>query len=262
MSVRKRKWKTGKGIVREAWVVDYADQQGKRILKTFDKKKDADDFAANSHMEVIRGTHVADSSSITVAEAGDLWIKRAEGDQLERTTLEQYRQHLQLHIVPLIGKTKLSKLNGPTVRAFTDQLAAAGRSATMVKYVRRSLGSLLADAQEQGLIVHNPVRDIRARKKRKVDSRDRRGKKLKVGVDIPTPDEMKNIIHAAKGRWRPLLLTAIFSGLRASELRGLRWQDIDLRKGELHVRQRADRFRVIGPPKTAAGERVSPCPRF
>src|SRR5262245_20619880 len=78
---------------------------------------------------------------------------------------------------------------------------------------------------------------------------ERRGKKPYVGVDIPTPDEIRVIIAAAKGRWRPVLLTAIFAGLRASELRGLRWQDIDLKKGELHVRQRADKFRKIGPPK-------------
>jgi len=55
-----------------------------------------------------------------------------------------------------------------------------------------------------------------------------------------------------EGRWRPLLLTLIFTGLRASELRGLRWIDIDLKRGEIHVRQRADRYNEIGPPKSEA----------
>ena len=55
-------------------------------------------------------------------------------------------------------------------------------------------------------------------------------------------------------------MTAIFTGLRASELRGLRWPDVDLKKAELQVRQRADRYNVIGPPKTAAGQRVIPLP--
>ena len=57
-------------------------------------------------------------------------------------------------------------------------------------------------------------------------------------------------MEAAKGRWRPILLTAIFTGLRASELRGLRWEDVDLEKRELHVRQRADRYSTIGKPKS------------
>src|SRR5262249_10509853 len=112
-----------------------------------------------------------------------------------------------------------------------------------------------------GLIVRNPVHEVRGKRhKRRADSQERRGSKLKVGVDIPTPDEIKRIIGAATGKWRPFLLTAIFTGLRASELRGVRWQDIDLKKGELNVRQRADRYRQIGAPKTEAGERTVPPP--
>ena len=88
--------------------------------------------------------------------------------------------------------------------------------------------------------------------------------KLKIGVDIPSPDEMRAIVgklrHRGAGRWRPLLLTAIFTGLRASELRGLRWDDVDLKRGELHVRQRADRYSKIGRPKSEAGERTVPLP--
>jgi integrase len=55
-------------------------------------------------------------------------------------------------------------------------------------------------------------------------------------------------------------LTAIFTGLRASELRGLRWADVDLKKGQLHVRQRADRYNAIGAPKSESGERTVPLP--
>ena len=199
---------------------------------------------------------------MTIAEAGDFWIKSAEAEDLERTTLEQYQQHLRLHILPFIGRTKLSKLNAPMVRAFADRLREEGRSGTLVKYVIRSLGGVLSDAQERGFIVRNPVHELRVRRrgKRNAASQDRRGSKLKVGVDIPTPDEIKRIIGAAEGRWRPFLLTAIFTGLRASELRGLRWQDIDFKKAELHVRQRADKHREIGPPKSEAGERTVPLP--
>jgi integrase len=57
-----------------------------------------------------------------------------------------------------------------------------------------------------------------------------------------------------------LLMTAVFTGLRASELRGLRWQDIGLKKGELEVSQRADRYNDIGAPKSRSGERVIPIP--
>jgi hypothetical protein len=48
-----------------------------------------------------------------------------------------------------------------------------------------------------------------------------------------------------KAASRPLLLTAIFAGLRSSELRGLRWSDVDLKAAMLHVQQCADRYGTI-----------------
>ena len=65
------------------------------------------------------------------------------------------------------------------------------------------------------------------------------------------------LLHAPE-RWRPLLLVAAFTGLRAGELRGLRWGDVDLKENELHVRQRADRWGDMDLPKSEAGERDVP----
>jgi integrase len=262
MSVRKRTWTTHRGETRTAWIVDYTDQQGQRHLKTFARKRDADAFAATAKVEVREGMHVADSASVTIERAGDLWLASAEKARLERTTLDQYRQHLRLHIKPFLGRTLLSRLNVPTVRAFEDRLRSEGRSPTLTKYVVRSLGALLADAQERGLVIRNTVRELRGRRRKGKDGhQEARNGKLKVGVDIPTPGEIKKIIHMLQGnRYRPLLLTTIFTGLRASELRGLKWADVDLRKGELHVRQRADRYHVIGKLKSGAGERTIPLP--
>src|SRR5215468_11114808 len=46
--------------------------------------------------------------------------------------------------------------------------------------------------------------------------------------------------------------------MRLSELRGLRWGDVDLEAGQIHVRQRADAWRRIGAPKSKAGSRDIP----
>jgi integrase len=270
VSVRKRTWTTRKGETKEAWIVDYADQNGKRHLKTFEKKKQADAFATTAKVQVRHGIHTADSESVTVAAAGKLWLATAEKNELERATVDQYQQHLDLHIAPYLGWVKLSQLTAPMVREFEDRLShgtpAPGsednspRSPAMVRKIRGSLGSILADAQERGLVARNVVRELRSNRRRGKERRaERRQKgKLKVGVDIPTLDEIKRILGAASGQLRPLLMTAIFTGLRASELRGLRWDDIDLKRGELHVRQRADRYGVIGKPKSESAERTIP----
>jgi integrase len=264
MSVRKRKWTTAGGEEREAWIVDYADQDGERHIETFERKKEADARHAEVRVDVRAGVHVAPSKSVTVKEAAESWIKAAEANGCERSTIKQYREHADQHIAPFIGSLTLSEISGPVVRKFEDKLREQKRSPAMVRKIIGSLGSLLADAQEQGLAARNVVRDLhRNRRRGKAHHAEKRQKgKLKVGVDIPTPDEIKAIIAGARGRWRPLLITAVFTGLRASELRGLRWCDVDLEAKELHVRQRADRFNEIGKPKSAAGERVVPFGKF
>ena len=256
MSVRKRTWTTSLGESKEAWIIDYTDGQGHRHIKTFDRKKDADAFHATVKVDVRAGVH--SSTRVTVAQAGAKWLEDGDG-RLEAATLEAYAQHLRDHIVPYLGATKLSQLTVPLVRDFRDRLRKDGRSPAMIKRVLGDLGSILADAQERGLVAQNVVRSMSQRKKQR-DSERRHKARLKVGVDIPAPEEIKSIVTHLDGRWRALLLTAIFTGLRASELRGLRWDDVDFKKGELHVRQRADKFKSIGKPKTRSGQRVVPMP--
>lgn len=261
MSVRKREWVTPKGEKKQAWVVDYSDTTGARRLKTFKLKKDADKFAATASVEVREGVHVADSASVTVEKAGSLWITSGESAGLERSTVNQRKSHLEHHIVPLIGQTLLSRLNVPAVRDFEDKLREEGRSPAMVKKILTSLGSILSDASERGLAMRNPVRDIRSSRKGRDRRQEKRQKgKLQVGVDIPTRDEIKALVAALDGNWRPLLMTAVFTGMRSSELRGLRWQDIDFKRGEISVKQRADQFKIIGPTKSEAGVRTIPVP--
>jgi integrase len=268
MSVRKRSWKLENGQTRSAYVVQYSisetDARGKRkrCIKTFERKKDAEAFEAQVRVDVGKGVHVPHSRSITVEAAGLNWIDSCA--DLERTTRDGYEQHLKFHINPYLGALKLSALNVAIVRDWQDKLRKSEppRSADMVKRVTTSLGSLLADAQERGHVGQNVVRSLRANRKRgKERQAERRARgKVKVGTDIPTPEEIDAILSHAKGKWRPFLLVAIRCGLRASELRGLRWIDVDFKKAELHVRQRADAYNSIGRPKSESGERVVPIP--
>ncbi|QOG06552.1 site-specific integrase [Aureimonas sp. OT7] len=261
MSIRKRSWTTPSGHLKAAWVVDYFDAAGKRRLKTFKLKKDADAFSARASVDIRDGTHVADSASATIAEAGKLWMATARAAGLERATIEDYDRHLRLHIVPRIGTHRLSSLTIAKVRSFEDELRDDGRSQAMVRKILVSLGSLVADAQERGLVARNVVRDMRARRGSGERRQEQRQKgRLKVGVDIPTRDEVKALLAVLRGRTRPLILVASFCGLRASELRGLRWQDVDLANGRIRVHQRADRYADIGRPKSISGERTVPAP--
>jgi integrase len=261
VSVRKRSWKSPSGEARAAWVVDYVDQHGERHLKTFARKKDADAYHAAAISDVRAGIHTADSCSNTIAAAGQLWLVSSEAAGLERATMADYRNILDCHITPLIGATKLSRFSMPLVRAFEDRLRK-NRSPYLTRKALRILGSILADAQERGLVAQNVVRNLRGRRQRGKErhAEQRRNGRLRVGVDIPSPDEVRTLIAHVSGRWQPFFLTAVFTGLRASELRGLRWADVDLKRGELHVHQRADRYNAIGSLKSVSAGRTIPLP--
>jgi integrase len=261
MSVRKRTWKTAKGETKEAWIVDYL-LNGVRHQKTFLRKKEADAWAMTMKIEVRNGVHVPDSKSITVKEAGERWIAAAKQDGLEASTIINYQQHLKLHILPYLGSVKLSQLSVSHVQELMTRLREGTspfnekRSAAMVRKIRASLGSILVAAR----MPHNVVREFseqsksRRRRERHLEDRHREE------IVIPTMAEIKAICDAAQGRWRPFLLTATFTGLRCSELRGLEWSGVDFEKGEIRVRQRADRYGKIGKPKSKAGFRTVPVP--
>ena len=261
VAIKKRTWGTGDGAG-EAYRVSYY-VNGKRQRKQFKTKKAAERFARKTGNEIDEGTHIAERSSTDVRNAASIWLGVCEGDGLEQTSLDQYRQHINLHINPFIGDTKLTKLTVPAIRNFEDKLRAAGRSRSMVKYVVRTLASILDEAQERGLIHRNTARDGSKRRKRKGAKSSKRGKQLRVGVDIPTPEEIKLILaNAESPKERALLAAACFCGPRASELRGLPWDEgVDFRHGELHIVQRADRYNKLGPPKTDASQRTIPMPQ-
>jgi integrase len=250
MAIRKRTWTSG-GEERTAWVVDYQDQHGKRRLKTFKTKKAADSWATDTLFQVKAGTHTPESTSITVAQAAEGWIKSVELEGRERSTIAQYRNHVDMHINPLVGKVKLAKLTAPGMEDLRDRLLARLSRAT-AKKVLSSIKALLKDAQRRGHVSQNVAQGVQIRMEK------RHKRRIKVGVDLPTKDEVRDILATAEGRWRPLLVTAIFTGLRASELRGLPWGAVDFKAKEINIRQRADRYNEIGSPKSHAGERAVP----
>src|SRR6266404_1787654 len=249
-TVRKRTWKSGEET-KTAWIADYFDQDGKRHIKTCKTKKEADAFLVQARHEVARGVHTPENTSITVAEAAKLWIETGELEKLERSTLRQYGNHAKLHINPLIGAWKLARLSTPAIEAFRDELLKKG-SRAMARKVLASLKSILGEAQRRGLVAQNAAQPVR------VDVKKRDQRKLAIGRDIPSKEEINTILAQAEGRWRPFFVTAVFTGMRASELRGLTWNDVDFERKVVHVRQRANLWGDIGAPKSAAGERVIP----
>jgi integrase len=258
--VRKRTWVTKTGE-RVAWVADYfapaADGKKRRHTKTFATKREANAWLAHTVVEIRQGVHTPAHLSPTVIEAGEAWIAQAQCDGLERSTVVQYRRLLDLHVRPFLGHVKLSELTPGAVQSFRNVLVRNGRSRVMADRIVSALGSILNEAMTTGKVARNVVREAAAQNKRRARVEKRHATRPEVGVDIPSKRELTAMIEHA-GKWRPLLLTAIFTGLRASELRGLAWGAVDFERKVVSVRLRADRWNTMGSPKSASARREVP----
>src|SRR5947207_5409387 len=103
MAVRKRSWITGSGETHTAWVVSYRDAEKKQRQKTFKREREAKAWEAQTKVDLKKGLHRPDSTSITIKEAGAFWVDRAKGDQLEPAVIENYERALRLHIAPVFA---------------------------------------------------------------------------------------------------------------------------------------------------------------
>lgn len=185
--------------------------------------------------------------AITISEAARLWLARCELEQLERATLHSYRSHVKHHIEPKIGYLLLNELTAVHVRDFLDGMLRDSTRA-MAKKCLTSLRSIISTAQERGLVMHNVARDVKLRRSERHDP-DR---------VFPTKDEIKALIANAPPKHLPLVMTALLTGMRMSELRGLTWDAIDFERSIIKVRKRADRYCDMGNTKSKSGRREIP----
>jgi integrase len=259
-SVRKRTWKSG-GEIKTAWIVDYFDQHNVRRLKTCKSKKEAENFKTTCQWEIRQGTHTPESQSITVAEAVALWLEHSEAEGLEAGTIRTYRNNAEHHVLPIIGRLKLAQLSRPVIEQYRDDLLTGAvpdghkRSRVMARKALGAVKAAIKEAQRRGKVAQNVAGDVTINRNR---SEDEDSGHRELGVDVPDQDEVRAILAAASPRWRPLILTAVFCGLRSSELRGLTWDHVDFDRRLIKVRQRADRWGRMGPPKSKAGRRDIP----
>jgi integrase len=251
-SIRKRAWTTAKGEPRESWQVDFVDQQGKRRHKQFRRRKDADAFMVTARGQVAAGTFTPESISTTLGEAIDGWLARAQAEGLEAGTVQQYRQ-LAAHVRALLpAGLKLAKLSTARVEQFRDDLLKA-HSRPMARKILGGLKSVLKDARRRGLVAQNVAAET------VIGANGRHKERLRVGVDVPTPGEVRAMLEAANGKSKAMVVLAALAGIRASELRALRWSDVQLGDHPaVTVAQRADRWSAIGSPKSATSRRTVP----
>lgn len=113
------------------------------------------------------------------------------------------------------------------------------------------MAGTFALALRRGIVTRSPVDGLAPSERPK-----QRNRKKIARLDAATLDRLTKA--AATERWRAALALAAYAGLRLGELRGLRWEDVDLDAGVVRVRRSLLPDGTAKPPKTEAGERDVP----
>jgi integrase len=145
------------------------------------------------------------------------------------STYQDYRYHVDAHIVPALGKLKLRDLDPRRVDAFTKGMIDKKLSLRTCQYSCAVLRRALQFAVDWKYIPVNPASSrTRAAK--------RHASKELSKIRYFTPDESRTFVDAVLGdRFEALYVLALTSGMRQGEMLGLQWPDIDLENGKLTI---------------------------
>jgi integrase len=161
--------------------------------------------------------------------------------QLRNGTKTLYRGHLERHVYPRLGHRWLHEIREDEITGLISELRGKGLSAYTIRGVLVPLGRILSNAVRRKLIHSNPVSNLE-RGERPIPERRE--------IAVLNSEQIGKLLAAADETWRPLLASAVFTGLRQSELLGLTWADVDLDAGLVKVRMQLDRSGKRVRPKT------------
>jgi integrase len=185
---------------------------------------------------------LAAPTKLTLAELAETWIagfeaQVAAGERSERT-LENYRYHLQQHLLPRLGKRRLQELTTDDAARLIADLRTQGLAPKTIAGALVPLGRIFALALRRSYITDNPLRRLEASERPRIQRREQR---------VLNHQDISRLLAACLPNYRPLLTTALYSGMRLSELLGLTWADVDLAAGLIHVRYQLSRAHIDKP---------------
>lgn len=196
---------------------------------------------------------------VTVADWLNYWLYHDVKPYVRQSTFHNYEHQINSYFLPELGITLLQNLKREDLQSLADGLSQKLAPST-VHNIIGTLRSSLRAACSQGCLTGNPCYGLRL--PRKTFKRPR----------VLTKQEQKLVEEKALKTGRLEYLVCLYTGLRLGELCALRWDDIDLINGLIHIRRTVQRISdegtnektriILSAPKTDRSMRDIPIPEF
>ena len=243
--------KRGPEVWQFRWSVTGADGKRlyhKKIVGTLERYPDenaARRSVVGLVLEINTDGRATNSDPMTVAQLCDHFEQRGlatENTWRSHATKKVYQAYLSRWIRPHWGKYELAAVRTVQVESWLRGLPLAKSSCAKI---RNLLSVLFNHACRYELFDRNPIYLVRQSAKRRKPP------------TVLLPSEIKALVEHLDIRERTLVLLAASTGLRQSEMFGLKWSDIDVAQRNMYV-TRSIVYGVVGPCQTECSQRPVP----
>ncbi|MDU2290779.1 MAG: tyrosine-type recombinase/integrase [Clostridium celatum] len=219
-------------------------------------KKEAQTALRKAIAEYENAGHLSEYSDISFSDYLDFWYKNYVQVQCKKTTAILYERYIRQHLKPVLGLYKLKSLNPSILQDYLNKKSISGFSKNTVSSFYGILsGALKYAVHPMQYIKENPMQYV------KMPRYDILQKKDENDLKILTTKQFNEIIERfplGSSFYMPLQI-AFHTGLRASEVTALQWEDIDFENNTLEVNKIFVKIGpewVFGTPKTQSSHRT------
>ena len=217
--------------------------EGQRLGCVFNTQREGLEWIRKTRGQIDDGMTYT-STQLSLGEYTQGWLINAKATK-RRSTWSHYEQLNRLYISPNLGRIKLKDLRAEHIQGLYNQLLEKELGVHTIRKIHALLHSALQQAVKIGSIIHNPASFV-----------DPPRKPIKE-MAILNESQISQMLVTAKGhRWEALYHLAIVTGMRQSELLGLKWIDLDWIRKYLKVERQLQR------PDGNGVEFISPKTRF
>jgi integrase len=269
MSTQRRKYAERGRSIRQLrsgnYQARYYDGRGIRQSASFPTKQAARAFLDRQSADKQRGTLINPRDGrTTFALAAESWL--ATRGSLGGKTQANYRGIIEYRINPQFGDRQIGTITASEIVTWLNSLQSASENRSPLspgtaRNILRVMRSVFATAVRDRKVAHNPAAELNNQEKPSYTPADR---VPLTAVEVERLAQVFDEIDADNNHTSNFGLLVRFaarSGMRAGELAGLTWSNVDLGKGEVHVRQSVSRVGTtdtLTPPKTRKSRRTIP----